>query len=350
MDGHFWTRKRVLVTGHTGFKGSWLSILLDRLGAQVSGIALPPSTCPSLFEAAQVEKLISSNVLCDIRDKNNFIANVHSSNPEVVFHLAAQPIVRESYRNPLSTIETNVMGTANLLEALRGCKTVKAVVVITTDKVYKNLEHYYPYREVDPLGGYDPYSASKAASELIVDSFRDSFLRDQGVGVCTARAGNVIGGGDWSSDRLIPDAIKAWENNSVLNIRSPQSTRPWQHVLDPLMGYIRLAEYLWNNPDGAGAYNFGPLSHEVASVKTVIELGASLYGAAKVEFESNPTGPHEAARLALEISKSRDVLGFSPRWSLQESIARTINWYRAFLGGKNALELCLDDVSAYEGR
>ena len=178
MDGHFWTRKRVLVTGHTGFKGSWLSILLDRLGAQVSGIALPPSTYPSLFEAAQVEKLISSNVLCDIRDKNNFIANVHSSNPEVVFHLAAQPIVRESYRNPLSTIETNVMGTANLLEALRGCNTVKAVVVITTDKVYKNLEHYYPYREVDPLGGYDPYSASKAASELIVDSFRDSFLRD----------------------------------------------------------------------------------------------------------------------------------------------------------------------------
>lgn len=242
----FFNGKKVLITGHTGFKGSWLALWLQQLGAQVTGIALPPATTPNIFsllgfhQPSPINHHLSS-YYHDIRDAAGLAARVKEAEPEIVFHLAAQPLVRASYREPLTTFATNVMGTANLLDALRGVTSVRTVVAVTTDKVYRNIEHPYPYREEDPLGGHDPYSASKAASELIVSSYRDAFLAEQGVAIATARAGNVIGGGDWSEDRLIPDAVRAWQSDQPLDIRRPDAIRPWQHVLEPLAGYMALA-------------------------------------------------------------------------------------------------------------
>ena len=237
VSNEFWRRKKVLITGHTGFKGSWLAIWLSSLQADVVGISLPPQNRDNLFDLTKLTDKIDSHLI-DIRDSNAVSKIISKTKPEVVFHLAAQALVRPSYKDPLLTFETNIMGSANVLNALRGLPTVKVVVAVTTDKVYRNLEHFYPYRETDVLGGFDPYSASKAASELVISCLRDSYLSDQGVGVASARAGNVIGGGDWSEDRLIPDAIKAWNLNMPLEIRRPNAYRPWQHVLEPLNGYL----------------------------------------------------------------------------------------------------------------
>jgi CDP-glucose 4,6-dehydratase len=270
-DPHFWRGKRVLLTGHTGFKGAWLALWLQRLGAQVTGVALPPATEPNLFTLARVEQGVETH-FCDIRSAQALALRVRAARPEVVLHLAAQALVRPGYAAPLDTFATNVMGTAHLLDALRGLPEVRVAVVVTTDKVYRNREWAYPYREDDQLGGHDPYSASKAATELVTASYRDSFLAAQGVAVATARAGNVIGGGDWAQDRLLPDAVRAWGAGETLHIRRPHATRPWQHVLEPLAAYLRLAQRLWEQPGLAGAYNFGPLPHEAASVKHVIEL------------------------------------------------------------------------------
>jgi len=348
-DPHFWSGKRVLLTGHTGFKGAWLALWLQRLGAQVTGVALPPATEPNLFTLAQVEQGMASH-FCDIRNPQALALRVRAARPEVVLHLAAQALVRPGYAAPLDTFAINVMGTAHLLEALRGLPEVRVAVVVTTDKVYRNREWAYPYREDDPLGGHDPYSASKAAAELVTASYRDAFLAAQGVAVATARAGNVIGGGDWAQDRLLPDAVRAWEKGETLHIRRPQATRPWQHVLEPLAAYLRLAQRLWAQPRLAGAYNFGPLPHEAASVRNVVELASSAYPLSVTSYENGSEGPHEAGWLALETAHARQTLGVAPHWSLNTAVARTTNWYRLRHGGADARALCLADIDAWEAR
>jgi CDP-glucose 4,6-dehydratase len=349
LDAQFWRGKRVLVTGHTGFKGAWLALWLQRLGAEVIGIALPPTTQPSLFALLSDKPWMQSH-LCDIRNAQALASLLKIAQPEVVFHLAAQALVRASYQQPLETFETNVMGTANLLDAIRAVDTVRVVVAVTTDKVYQNREWCYPYREEDALGGHDPYSASKAAAEMVIASFRASFLQAAGVALASARAGNVIGGGDWSADRLLPDAVRAWQAKTPLLIRNPQATRPWQHVLEPLFGYLRLAEQLWTQPELAGAYNFGPSSHEVASVRQVIELAYSPYEYCVTSYENSSAQPHEANALALETAKARAVLGLQPRWSLAESVTHTMAWYRAQQAGADARDLCLAEMAAFEAQ
>jgi CDP-glucose 4,6-dehydratase len=344
----FWRGKRVLLTGHTGFKGAWLAIWLRRLGAKVTGISLPPATTPSLFSLAQLETTLS-NHFCDIRDAAGLRERVRAAEPEVVFHLAAQALVRPSYLQPVETFATNVMGTVHVLDAVRDVSSVRAAVMVTTDKVYRNLEHPYPYREDDALGGHDPYSASKAASELVVASYRDAYLREKGVAVATARAGNVIGGGDWSADRLLPDAVRAWTRGAPLQIRRPEAVRPWQHVLEPLAGYLVLAEHLWTDPAVAGGWNFGPFTHEAASVRTVVELARSVWGGAEVSYAGGMEGPHEAAWLALETAKARTYLKTAPRWQLAEAVTRTIGWYRQQRDGADARALCEAEIDAYEG-
>ena len=348
-DPNFWRGKRVLLTGHTGFKGAWLALWLQRLGAQVTGVALPPATEPNLFTLAQVGQGIESH-FCDIRGAQALALRVRAARPEVVLHLAAQALVRPGYAAPLDTFAANVMGTAHVLDALRGLPEMRVALVVTTDKVYRNLEWAYPYREEDPLGGHDPYSASKAAAELVTASYRDAFLSAQGVAVATARAGNVIGGGDWAQDRLLPDAVRAWGAGETLHIRRPHATRPWQHVLEPLAAYLRLAHRLWDTPTLAGAYNFGPLPHEAATVKNVIELASSAYPASATSYENESEGPHEAGWLALETAHARQVLGVAPHWSLNTAVARTMNWYRQQRGGADARALCLADIDAWEAR
>ena len=344
---NFWSGKRVLVTGHTGFKGAWLSLWLHRLGAHVIGISLPPTSTPNLFDLARIEKLVDSH-FCDIRVAGSLVQLIDHANPEIVFHLAAQALVRASYRDPLATFATNIQGTANVLDALRSLRSVRAVVAITTDKVYKNLEQLHPYRETDILGGHDPYSASKAAAEIVIASYRDAYLAEKNIAVASARAGNVIGGGDWSEDRLIPDAIRAWNANQCLQIRRPKSIRPWQHVLEPLSGYIKLAELLWQQPSLAGAYNFGPETHEAATVRDVIQLAQHAYGRGQVTWGDGTDGPHEVGWLALEIAKSRAVLGVQPRWTLTEAVQRTMHWYRLQHEGSEVRVVCEADIAAYE--
>lgn len=345
-DARFWQGKKVLITGHSGFKGGWLTIWLHCLGAKVIGIGLPPETSPSLFESAKVAQLCSSH-FCDIRDPSSLSAVIRQSEPEIVFHLAAQPLVRASYRKPVETFASNVMGTAHVLDALRGLESVRAAVMITTDKVYRNNEWLWPYREEDVLGGHDPYSASKAASEIVIDSYRKAFLSEQGVAVASARAGNVIGGGDWSEDRLIPDAVRAWQSGGALSIRNPSAIRPWQHVLDPLSGYLKLAERLWHERGLAGAYNFGPETRDAATVGEVVSWAQKAYGKGCVELRPDAGAPHEANWLALEVAKARAVLGVVPHWSLDQAISKTMNWYRAQYEGEDARALCLGDILAY---
>jgi CDP-glucose 4,6-dehydratase len=343
----FWQGKTVLLTGHTGFKGAWLALWLHQLGAKVVGLSLPPATQPNLFRLARIDKLIDSRYV-DIRDAAAVAAQVRGARPDIVFHLAAQALVQPSYRDPLTTFATNVQGTANVLDALRAPMTARVAVAVTTDKVYHNLEHAYPYRETDALGGHDPYSASKAASELVIASYRDSFLTNEGVAIASARAGNVIGGGDWSQDRLIPDAVRAWSSGEPLVIRSPQAVRPWQHVLEPLAGYLQLAELLWAQPGLAGAYNFGPHTSEAAPVREVVELAQKSFGRGEVTFGDGDSWPHEAGWLALETAKVRNVLGVSPRWSLAQAVQRSMAWYRWQIEGHDARDLCITDVGDFE--
>jgi CDP-glucose 4,6-dehydratase len=347
MKAVFWRGKRVLLTGHTGFKGCWMALWLHRLGAQVTGVSLAPQTTPNLFSLAAIQSITHSQ-FCDIRESASIATLIKKAQPEIVFHLAAQALVHDSYRDPLTTFATNVQGTANILDALRQIDSIRAVIAITTDKVYKNLEQPYPYREMDPLGGHDPYSASKAAAEIVIASYRDSYLNNKGIAIASARAGNVIGGGDWSADRLIPDAIRAWNAKRPLQIRRPQAIRPWQHVLEPVAGYIKLAEQLWQQPNLAGAYNFGPQTHEAATVREVVQLAQSAYGMGQVSWGDGTEGPHEAGWLALEIAKARTVLGVKPRWSLVESVQRTIHWYRQQHEGADVRAICEADISAYE--
>ncbi len=347
MNPAFWKGKRVLLTGHTGFKGAWMALWLNRLGAQVTGIGLPPVSTPNLFDLLSTPTIVDSQ-FCDIRDPILLATLIKKAQPEIVFHLAAQALVRASYQDPLATFSTNVQGTANVLDALRPLDSIRLVVAVTTDKVYRNLEQPFPYRETDALGGRDPYSASKAAAEIVIASYRDSYLQEKGVAVASARAGNVIGGGDWSQDRLIPDAIRAWNSNQPLHIRRPQAIRPWQHVLEPLAGYITLAEQLWQRPALSGAYNFGPQTYEAAAVRDVVQLAQDAYGMGQVIWGDGTEGPHEAGWLALEIAKACSMLGVKPQWPLEESVRRTVHWYRQHRDGANASALCHTDIDAYE--
>ncbi|CAB3931818.1 MULTISPECIES: CDP-glucose 4,6-dehydratase [Achromobacter] len=346
-DPAFWQGRRVLLTGHTGFKGSWLTLWLHRLGAQVTGIALAPAGETTLYELAGIDDICDSHYI-DIRNANALASQIRQSRPEIVFHLAAQALVRTAYEDPLETYAANVMGTAHVLDAMRGLESVGTAVMVTTDKVYRNLEHAYPYREDDVLGGRDPYSASKAASELVIASYRDTWLSPQGVAMASARAGNVIGGGDWAADRLIPDAIRCWQSGQTLPIRRPQAIRPWQHVLEPVSAYLRLAERLHARSAPATAYNFGPHTHEAATVRQVIALARQAYGRGDIHWGDGTEGPHEAAWLALEIARARETLDVYPRWDLDTSIHRTMTWYRNQHAGENARALCETDIQAFE--
>lgn len=346
-DAGFWSGRRVLVTGHTGFKGSWLATWLLRLGAEVHGIALPPDTGPALFtQLGLAERMVS--ILQDIRVAEALSGAVREAAPEVVFHLAAQPLVRASYDDPLGTWSTNVMGTANLLQALTDLGHPCSVVVVTTDKVYHNNEWVHPYRETDRLGGRDPYSASKAATELLVDSWRKSFLPGTGVQLASARAGNVIGGGDWARDRIVPDFVRAQRDGSALSLRNPGSTRPWQHVLEPLDGYMTLARALTESGDvAAEAWNFGPDAAAERSVGDLVEA-SNRHWPGDWSAEHDPSAPHEAGRLTLSTAKARALLGWAPAWNFDRSVAETIAWYRGEADGACPKTLCDDQIARYE--
>ncbi len=350
LDLDFWRGKRVLITGHTGFKGSWLAIWLKHLGCSVWGLSLRPSSKPALFELADVSKLMTGQNFLDIRDAVGVHYAVEEARPEIVFHLAAQALVRQSYRDPLETFSTNIMGTANVLDALRLIGSVKATIMVTSDKVYRNVETMEPYVETDPLGGRDPYSASKSATELIIDCYRNAFLDDLEVSVASVRAGNVIGGGDWALDRLIPDAIRAWSSGHQLLVRYPNSIRPWQHVLEPLHGYLILAQRLSNEPTLSRAFNFGPATNDAATVRYVIELAQNAWGGGKVSWGEHSDSMHEASLLRLETSLSRELLGIKSSWSVETAIERSLAWYRRQLSGESALDLCINDIEHFERR
>ena len=342
----YWKGKKVLITGHTGFKGSWLTIVLNSLGCEVIGVGLEPETNPSLFKTAAVSKLCDSHLfdICDTRSLTDLLCR---KRPEVVFHLAAQAIVGASYETPMRTFSTNVLGTASILESIRDVETVKVAVIITSDKVYEPNQLRRPYQEEDKLGGVDPYSASKAAAELIVASYRDSFLERTGLCVATARAGNVIGGGDWAAARLIPDAIRAWSESSCLYLRNPSAVRPWQHVLEPLFGYVVLAEKINSGQATSGAYNFGPAISDCWSVKSIVDFASGLWPGSKVELVSNYSERVETDWLKVDSTKSRRQLGFFNVWDIEETVERTVGWYRKAFNGADTLGLCMEDIASY---
>ena len=348
----FWRGRRVLLTGHTGFKGSWLALWLSELGARVTGVALEPDTTPSLFQQLDLSQRLERHHLADIRNREALAAITTACQPEVVFHLAAQPLVRRSYRDPLGTWATNVQGSLHLLEALKPLQHPCAVVMVTTDKVYANQEWDYGYRESDRLGGHDPYSASKAAAELAIASWRASFCgmaahQSRQLAIATARAGNVIGGGDWADDRIVPDAMRALAAGQPVPVRNPQATRPWQHVLEPLGGYLCLAEALATaGSPPCEAFNFGPTLEANRPVRRLIET-ALQYWPGEWQDHSDPAAPHEAGRLHLQIDKAHHLLGWQPRWIFAITVERTVGWYRAVQEGEDPLQCCLDDLRAY---
>ena len=346
-DRNFWSGKTVLVTGHTGFKGGWLSLWLNQMGASVHGVAFDPNTDPNLYTVADIKRSIGMDIRNDIREYEDVIDAFKKSSPDVVFHLAAQPLVRESYRDPLYTLEANIMGSAHVLEAIRGTPSVKVVVMVTTDKVYENKEWVYPYREVDPLGGVDPYSISKACAELVISSYRESFLRKNRVSVSSVRAGNVVGGGDWSMDRLVPDAMKSFMKGESLVVRNPDSVRPWQHVLDPLCGYLLLAEKQWGEPElYARAWNFSPEYESMTVGELAFEL-SKLWGGGTIWFRKDVDAPHESGLLSLDSSLARKHLGWRSRWNLHEALRRTVDWYKAFKDEKDMRMYSLEQIKEY---
>lgn len=351
-DPIFWHGRRVFMTGHTGFKGSWLSIWLAGMGAEVHGFSLDPPTHPNLFEDARVRAVLATDTRGDIRDPERLASALTASRAEVVLHLAAQALVRPSYSDPIGTLATNVMGTANLLAAAASVRSVIAVVVVTTDKCYENREWIYPYRECDSLGGHDPYSASKAAAEFVTASWRRSFASGKGPHIASARAGNVIGAGDWATDRLIPDCVRAFQANTGVELRSPNATRPWQHVAEPLNGYLLLAERL-SSEEGqnyATAWNFGPAPESDATVGEVARIAASAWGGSATVIEQGEPGTlHEAGVLRLDSSFARKKLGWQPRWSLEQAIAATIEGYRQHGRGGEFRRLIERQIRTYVG-
>ncbi|PSB03413.1 CDP-glucose 4,6-dehydratase [Merismopedia glauca] len=352
MNPQFWQGKTVLITGHTGFKGSWLCLWLQGLGAKVTGYSLLPPTKPSLFEVARVEESITS-VIGDIRDRSQLQAIVAQSQPEIIFHLAAQALVRESYQNPVDTYATNVMGTVNLLEAVRGIGSVKVVVNVTSDKCYENREWIWGYRENEPLGGYDPYSSSKACAEIVTAAYRNSFFHpdkyaEHGLALATARAGNVIGGGDWASDRLVPDIINSAINGQTLLIRNPYATRPWQHVLEPLNGYLTLAEHLFQHGSAySEAWNFGPNESDIQPVHWIVEQLLSLWGDDLSWTKDTLIQSHEANYLSLDCAKARSRLGWRPKLDLLTALTWIVDWTKLFQSGKNMRAVTEDQIRQF---
>ena len=334
MDFSIYRNKRVLITGHTGFKGSWLAIWLHVLGAKVYGYSLPPPTKPALYTLANVRSILAGETIADIRDRKAMTAAVRAWKPDVVFHLAAQPIVRTSYQIPYETFETNVLGTASVLDAVRAMHRPCAVVCITTDKCYENRERPAGYKETDPFGGYDPYSASKGAAEILIASYRRSFfnpaeLKIHGIQLASARAGNVIGGGDWAKDRIIPDLVRALSKGQPAPVRNPKAVRPWQHVLEPLSGYLTLGAKMLSSPSAkwCEGWNFGPARSGEDRVGHVADLVVRFWGSGKWVFTGKPGQPHEANLLRLNIVKAKKVLGWKPRWNLETAVFRTVLWY-----------------------
>lgn len=350
----FWKDKRVLLTGHTGFKGSWLSLWMQSMNARVIGYALAPTTNPGLFEAANIGKGMIS-IIGDIRDLESLHKVFDEHKPEIVFHMAAQSLVRRSYSEPVATYSTNVMGTVNLLEAVRGSDSVKAVVNVTSDKCYENQERVWSYRESDAMGGYDPYSNSKGCSELVTAAYRNSYFNHEqynqhGVALASARAGNVIGGGDWAEDRLIPDIMNAISQSEPVNIRNPYAIRPWQHVLEPLSGYLLLAQNLYTKgTDYAEAWNFGP-DDDAKPVQWIVEKLTSNWGEGATWVRDDADHPHEAHYLQLDCSKARARMGWQPKWHLEEALDAIIDWYRGYLNGQDLRELTLRQINAYNDR
>lgn len=351
LNYSFWKGKRVFLTGHTGFKGSWMCVLLSMLGAEVTGYALNPPTKPSMYEVVGVDKLVTS-IIADIRDEESLNRAIIKSKPDIVIHMAAQPIVREAYNNPAETYSINVMGTVNIFEAVRKISTVRAILNVTTDKVYENKEWHWGYRENDSLGGYDPYSNSKACSELVTSAYRNSFFNLNNyemhkVAVATVRAGNVIGGGDWAEDRLIPDCIRYSINEQPIIVRSPGSIRPWQHVLEPIVFYLLLCEKLVS--DGiqySSAWNIGPDAEGCITVGEVVTRVTRLWEGSSYRFEAIE-GPHEAGLLKLDNSKAKSALGWSPVWDIESALNATVEWYSAWVNDKDMMSVTMKQIKQF---
>jgi len=350
VDPFFWKDKKVFLTGHTGFKGGWLSLWLASMGAKVTGYALTPNTVPNLFDVLAVDSLIEKSHIADIRDLAGLQKAMSEAKPDVVIHMAAQPLVRYSYLNPVETYATNVMGTVHVLESARIIDSVRATVIVTTDKCYENKEWVWGYRENEPMGGYDPYSNSKGCAELVTSAYRKSYFSSPNStnSIASARAGNVIGGGDWSEDRLIPDAIKAFEANLPLMIRNPLATRPWQHVLEPLSGYLVLAQALYAQGFAyASGWNFGPRDADNRSVQEVIELIISQWGSLARWEKDGADQPHEAHLLKLDCSKAHSQLGWHPKWNLELATKKIVDWHKAFQIKKDMQEITLAQINQY---
>ena len=337
FDLNFYKGKKVLVTGHTGFKGSWMCKVLTNMGAEVAGYSLNPPTNPSLFEIAEIEKDIKSYI-GDIRDLKKLKAVFDEFQPEIVLHLAAQPIVRDSYKDPVYTYETNVMGTVNILECVRNSESVKSFLNVTTDKVYENKEWCWGYRENEPLDGYDPYSNSKSCSELVTHSYKNSFFKDSDIAISTARAGNVIGGGDFANDRIVPDCIRAAEKKEDIIVRNPHSTRPYQHVLEPVYAYLMIAAKQYEDGKYAGYYNVGPDDVDCFTTGNLVDLFISKWGEGMKWIDKFDGGPHEANFLKLDCSKLKSTFGWKPHWNLDTAIEMTVEWTKCWLSGGNIRE------------
>ncbi len=351
MNSTFWKNKKVFITGHTGFKGSWLCLWLHSLGAEVTGYALEPPTNPNMFDLCKIDELVYS-IKGDVRDYNLLSRSIAQAKPDIIIHMAAQPLVRDSYIKPIETYEINVMGTVNVLEAARHTPNIRAFINITTDKCYENQEWCWGYRENEPLGGYDPYSNSKACSELVTSSYRDSFFNIQdypihNMAVATARAGNVIGGGDWAKDRLIADSVNAMLNNEKIKIRNPHAIRPWQHVLEPLSGYLMLAEKLFfEGPEFAEGWNFGPDDKDAKPVEWIVSELCQKWGEGDYCVESGDH-PHEATYLKLDCSKAMTRLHWSPRWTLGRALDSIVEWMRVYKDGKDLRAFSFQQIDDY---
>ena len=349
---NFYKGKRILITGHTGFKGSWLSVWLHELGAEVIGVAKDPITQKDNYVLSGVGEKIKADLRADIRDGQRMKEIFQEYKPEIVFHLAAQPLVRLCYEIPVETYETNVLGTINILEAIRMTDSVKVGIMITTDKCYENKEQVWGYRENEPMGGYDPYSSSKGAAEIAINSWRRSFFNPEqyeihGKSIASVRAGNVIGGGDWALDRIIPDCIRALEANKPIEIRSPKAIRPWQHVLEPLSGYMLLAQKMWDEPvKYCEGWNFGPHLESIIPVWNVASMVIENYGKGELKDLSDPNALHEAKLLILDISKARFQLGWEPKMNIEQCVALTVNWYKSYSRGK-VYNLCVEQIEKY---
>jgi len=346
VDKEFWDGKRVFLTGHSGFKGSWLSIWLSHLGASVYGYALLPPTSPSLFNVAKVDNLVKTKI-GDIRDYELLYKSMVNFKPDILIHMAAQPLVRYSYNNPIETYETNVIGTAKVLQVARSCKNLKAIINITTDKCYENLGFDKSYKETDPMGGYDPYSSSKGCAELVASAYRSSFFDDLGIGIASVRAGNVIGGGDWAEDRLIPDILRSFQMTKPVKIRNPKATRPWQHVLEPLSGYLVLAQKLYyNNKEYSDGWNFGPKEQDVKPVGWILDNMLEYFPGSSWGLDKD-SNLHEAGFLKLDISKAEYKLGWRPLWKLSDTLNKIVLWHNAWKNDEDMQAICLAEIEEY---